>query len=297
MTITESHMNYCMAMLVVLSLTLGIMCQSSVIAGEVGEAPLNMGVFPRKGFIRTIESFTPLAEYMSEKLGRKVVVKSSRNFADFWRGIEYRQYDIVHYNQYHYVKSKKEYGYEVFGKNEENHQSSMSGAIIVRKDSGIDSLADLRGKKIIFGGGVRAMQSYIIPSFLLEQSGLKPSDYEYAFAESPPNAIYTVYFRQANAAGSADINLQLPVVKKRIDISDLKIIARSEKLAHLPWAMKNDLETDMKLKIKSALINLSEIQRGKQILESANLTGILPANDEEYHPHRRIIKQVLGEEY
>ena len=58
------------------------------------ESPLVMGVFPRKGFTQTITSFTPLAEHLSAVLGRKVVVESGRNFADFWQGVEQRRYDL-----------------------------------------------------------------------------------------------------------------------------------------------------------------------------------------------------------
>lgn len=261
------------------------------------ESSLVFGVFPRKGFTRTIKTFTPLAEYLSAQIDRKVIIKSGRNFSNFWDGVEQRRYDLVHYNQYHYVRSHKEFSYEVIAKNEENHQSTMSGVLIVRKDSGIQTLEDLRGKKIIFGGGRYAMQSHIIASYLLEQAGLKKTDYEYAFAESPPNAIYATYYRQAVAAGSADANLNLPIVKKRIDTSQLKIIARGDKLAHLPWAVKSELSASLKDKIKLSLIALRESAAGRKILKQANLTAIVKTSDKEYDPHRQIIKLVLGEEY
>ena len=261
------------------------------------ESPLVFGVFPRKGFTRAIESFTPLAEYLSAQLGRKVVIKSSRNFAEFWQGVEQRRYDLVHYNQYHYVRSHSEFSYEVIAKNEENYQSSMSGVLIARKDSGIQSLEELRGKKIIFGGGRTAMQSYIVASYLLQQAGLKQTDYEFAFAESPPNAIYATYYRQAIAAGSADANLELPVVKKRIDTSQLRIIARGESLAHLPWAVKTELAKSLKEQLMTLLIGLQQSPEGKKILHRAALTAIRPAIDTEYDPQRKIIKLVLDEDY
>ena len=261
------------------------------------ESPLVFGVFPRKGFTRTIESFTPLAEYLSTQLGRKVVIESGRDFAEFWQGVEQRRYDLVHYNQYHYVRSHKEFSYEVIAQNEENYKSTISGALIVRKDSGIQSLDDLRGKKIIFGGGRYAMQSYIVASHLLQQAGLKQTDYEFAFAESPPNAIYATYYRQAIAAGSADANLELPVVKKRIDISQLKVLARGESLAHLPWAVKTELAKSLKEQLTTLLLSLQQSPEGKKILSRAALTAIRPVIDKEYDPHRKLIKLVLDEDY
>lgn len=261
------------------------------------ESSFVFGVFPRKGFTRTIESFTPLAEYLSSQLGRTVIIKSGRNFAEFWQGIEQRQYDLVHYNQYHYVRSRKQFSYDVIAKNEENHQSTIRGVLVVRKDNDINSLEDLRGHKIIFGGGRHAMQSYIVASYLLQQAGLMQKDYDFAFAESPPNAIYAMYYRQAMAAGSADANLELPLVKNRIETSQLKVLARGESLAHLPWAVKNELTQDLKERLTKILISLQTSETGKKILNRAALTAILPAIDEEYDAHRKIIKLVLDEDY
>lgn len=260
-------------------------------------APLVMGVFPRKGFVHTLENFTPLAEYLSARLGRTILVKSGRNFDLFWQGVEQRRYDLVHFNQYHYVRAKKEFGYEVIAKNEENHQSTMSSVLVVRQDSGIETVVGLRGKKIIFGGGRDAMQSYIMATYLLQQSGLNQASYKTTFAESPLNALYATYYRQAAAAGSGDTNLELPLVTSRIDTSQFKILARSEPLAHLPWAVKHELAEPLKKQLKILLTQLDKTPQGQSVLKRANLTAIVGAADSNYNPHRRIIKQVSGEEY
>ena len=260
-------------------------------------APLVMGVFPRKGFVHTLENFTPLAEYLSTELGRKVILQSARNFDSFWQGVEQRRYDLVHFNQYHYLRAKKDFGYEVIAKNEENHRSTMSGALFIRQDSGVKTLSDLRGKKIIFGGGRDAMQSYITPSYLLQQAGLNKDAYVTTFAESPMNALFATYFQQALAAGSADVNLELPMVKSRIDTAQFKILAKSEPLAHLPWAVKHELDATLKARLKILLIHLNESSQGRNVLQRASLTAIVSTEDSDYDPHRRIIKQVLGEDY
>ncbi|MFO7603699.1 MAG: PhnD/SsuA/transferrin family substrate-binding protein [Gammaproteobacteria bacterium] len=280
-----------------LALLLGCSLVWSTPLRTVATDTLVLGVFPRKGFSQTLEQFTPLAEYLSRQLGREVVLRSGRNFAEFWHGVEQRQYDLVHYNQYHYVRSKKSFGYEVIAKNEEFHESTISGALLVRRDSGIETLADLRGKKVIFGGGRRAMQSYIVASYLLQEAGLQPSDYEYAFASSPLNAIFATYYRRAVAAGSADLNLQLPMIKKRIDTTQLRVLAKGEPLAHLPWAVKADLPEPLKQQLSQSLTTLTAAPEGRAALKSADLTDILPAIDGEYDAHRRMILRVLGEDY
>ena len=68
---------------------------------QAAEPPLVMGIFPRNKATETTTMYTPLANYLSDRLGRKVVLITSKDFASFWEGVTKRQYDIVHYNQYH----------------------------------------------------------------------------------------------------------------------------------------------------------------------------------------------------
>lgn len=275
-------------------LCLSFAWQSPVLADE---SPLVMGIFPRKGFTRTIENFTPLAEYLQTHLGRKVIVKSARNFAEFWQEVQHGEYDLVHYNQYHYVRSHKELGYEVIAKNEERHLATIRGVLIVRKDSGINSVSDLRGKKIIFGGGRNAMQSYIVASYLLQQAGLSKDEYRTLFSESPPNAIFATYFHQADAAGTGDANIDIPVVQNRIDMSQMKILAQSQDLAQLPWAVKSTMSAELKQHLKKLLTTLDQTVTGRKVLQRAGLTAIRAAIDQDYDPDRKIIRAVLGENY
>ncbi|MGD8639645.1 MAG: PhnD/SsuA/transferrin family substrate-binding protein [Gammaproteobacteria bacterium] len=161
-----------------------------------------MGVFPRRNAKVTMKLFNPIAKYLSRKLGREVELVISKDFESFWEGVTEQRYDLVHYNQYHYLESHKKYGYQVIAKNEEFGSSRISGVITIRVDSGIRSVLDLKGKKIVFGGGPKAMMSYIVPTYLLREGGLRAGDYEEAFARNPPNAILSAYFRQSAAAGA-----------------------------------------------------------------------------------------------
>ncbi len=241
--------------------------------------------------------FTPLANYLSEKLDRQVSLSLSKNFSSFWQGVKNNKYDLVHYNQLHYIKSHREYGYNVILKNEEFNQSTLTGAIFVRKDSGIDSLDDLKGKKIIFGGGQQAMISTIVPRLLLLQHGLTLDDYQMLFAKNPPNAVLATFSEDADAAGAGGKVLQMGLIKNSIDTSELKILATSKPLAHLPWAVKKDMPMLTQTKIQSLLSDLIKSAKGKKILKTAALTNLLKAKDRDYQDHREIIKQVLGQSF
>jgi len=259
--------------------------------------PIILGVFPRRNTKLTFKLFTPIANYLTTALGREVKLSTAKNFQQFWRGVEARRYDIVHFNQYHYIISKILYDYQVILKNEEFSNSTIAGAITVRKDSGINTLQDLKNKTVLFGGGKMAMQSYIAAKWLLQEAGLNDGDYIEKIAINPPNAILSTFNRQADAAGSGDVILQLKSVKKQIDVSKMKILERTQQLTHLPWAVKGDMNPILKEQIQEALIELQKSTAGKSILNSALLTALLPTSDEEYDQHRKIITDVYGDDY
>jgi phosphonate transport system substrate-binding protein len=261
---------------------------------ETSDGALILGVFPRRNATETTQLFTPLAEHLAEKIERRVQLVTSKDFESFWRGVTERRYDVVHYNQYHYIRSAN--AYQVIAHIEEASKSTIAGAIYVRKDSGIKDLAQLRGRKVLFGGGEDAMISYITNLYLMQQAGLKKGDFNSVFAINPPNSILGVYHRQADAAGAGDGILELPVVRNAINTDELIALAVSEPLLQLPIAVKRSMPAKLRAQIQSTLVGLKGTEAGRQVLKAAVLTGIVKAEDKDYEAHRKIVRAVLGAE-
>ncbi len=259
---------------------------------HAAEEPLVMGIFPRNKPGETTTMYTPLANHLSARLGRKVVLATARDFDSFSRAVEERRYDIVFYNQFHYIQSSK--SYTVIAHNEEFGRSVVAGALFVRKDSGITEVSQLRGRTIIFGGGRDAMLAYIAPIFLLMQAGLGEKDFKSEFAVTPPNAAVALSLKLADAAGGGEILLSLPVVKKTINTDELRMLASTEPLLFLPWAVKRSMPAKLQERIRTVIVNLDSSDADQAILASARTTGIRKAQDKDYEPHRRMINAVFG---
>ena len=60
---------------------------------------------------------------------------------------------------------------------------------------------------------------------------------------------------------------------------------------------ESSLNKDAGLEEGDILLSLNDSSRGKSVLKSAGLTGILSVNDKDYDEHRAIIKRVLDEDY
>ena len=250
-----------------------------------------MGVFPRRNATLTAQFYSPLAKYLSEKLERQVKLVTAKDFPTFWRGVTEKRYDIVHYNQYHYIQSATDY--EVIACNKEQGRDLISGALYVRSDSGITSIEQLRGRKIIFGGGKDAMMSYIVPRYLLLKGGLGETDFTTSFASNPPNAVLAVYFKQADAGGAGDVVMKLPTVTKIAKTDNLRFLAQSKPIKQLPWTVRRDLPVELRQKIQTLLTGLSNTSNGKAILKAAHVNDFSPANDSDYESTREIIREVL----
>lgn len=261
-------------------------------AAHAAEEPIVLGIFPRYKATETTTMYTPLSNYLSERLGRKVVLVTSKDFDSFWKELMERRYDIVHFNQNHYARSA--HLYRVIAHSQEFGRSAVAGALFVRKDSGITNLSQLRGRTIIFGGGKDAMMSYVAPRFLLMQAGLDEDDFKSEFAVNPPNALLALYSKQADAAGGGDILIDLPVVKNAINTQELVTLAVTEPLLFLPWAVKRTMPTKLAESIQAILVSLDTADAGKNVLKSARTTGLEKAADKDYDPHRKMMHAVFG---
>ena len=242
---------------------------------------LTIGIFPRRNTEVTAKIFTPLASYLSEKLKIKVKLETASDFATFWQRVSQKRYDLVHYNQYHYIRSHAEFGYQVILKNEEFGHDRIAAAILVRKDNDIKTLSDLKGKIIVFGGGKKAMISYIATTNLLRRAGLNQGDYFEQFSLTPPKAVIATYYRQAAAAGASNYVLELPRLQKEIDTTKMVYLAKSDSYAHLPWATSNKVSPKLQGQLQFLLSDLKSHAAGKKILTQARLTDLKIARDEE----------------
>lgn len=259
-------------------------------------AEIKMGVFPRRNLAQTRLAFTPLAEKLSKELGEPVVLVTPKTFKQFWDSVERKEFDLVHFNQYHYLKSHKDLGYEVIAANEEFGSKTIAGALTIRSDSGIEKVGDLKGKKIIFGGGKKAMGSYIAPTAILKKHGLiEGKDYTAEFSNSPPSAVIGAYNKAFDAAGSGNVVIKLKVVTDKIDASQLKILAESEPFAQLPWAVKAELDKGKAEKIQQIMTTLQDSADGREVLKAAKVDSFFKVSDSDYDKAREIVQYALGE--
>jgi phosphonate transport system substrate-binding protein len=77
---------------------------------------LVFGICPHDSGPTKVKRWYVLADYLSKKLGKKVIVSEDFTFDDFIKKFSNGEYDFVYINPMHYVVAHNLQGYTVFAK-------------------------------------------------------------------------------------------------------------------------------------------------------------------------------------
>jgi phosphonate transport system substrate-binding protein len=258
-----------------------------------GSDPIIFGVFPRWNAQITVRDFTPLAAQLGRELGRPVRIETDKDFDSFMRRVYAREFDLVHLNQLQYVRAHQAAGYRAIAKMCDNPDCTIKAIIVTRQDAKLTRVSDLRGKTIAFGDP-SAMVSHVLAKSLLLESALGPNQYRTIFTKNPPNALLAVYNGEADAAGVGMSALQRPEIRQRIDVNQLRILAESRQIPHLPVAVRGDLDPQLSLRIQRILTGLARHSDGHSILEQMGVQRFAVADDREYDIVRKLMEDEAG---
>jgi phosphonate transport system substrate-binding protein len=124
--------------------------------------------------------------------------------------------------------------------------------VITRKDSGIKSLADLKGKKIAHTSP-SSNSGNLAPRALLPDQGLVPEkDYSVSFSGKHDQSILGVVSGDYDAAPVASDVFERMVARGVVNADDISILYRSPKFPTSSFAYAHDLHPDLVHKIVGA---------------------------------------------
>lgn len=246
-------------------------------------AEIKLGILPRLNAVELFGMFGPLAEYLSGETGEKVSVVIPKDFDAFKNAVRAGQVDIGFCNSLVYVQLRKDIAIEPVALSSElNAGPLFRGVIIVRKDSAIQKISDLKGKKLIFveknsAGG------FLFQELLLKKSGLNiAKDVELLpFAKKHDNVTLAVYNRAADAGGIREGDLAK--MRTKVDLSKIRILAYSDYYPNWPMFAAPGMNAARTEKIKNALLKLKQGDpNAKRVLKAAGLDGFTAVSDKDY---------------
>jgi len=265
------------------------------------EEPVRIGYMICDSREESQARFAPFTAYLSEKTGRKfeMILANTFEFEDL---IKEKKIDFFHGNSIIAILLKEKYNVDLLGVDIRGRNGyKASGTIIARKDSGIKTIDDMRGKTMIFGPAL-APFGYMAQYSLLLENGFDP-DIDFSSYSIPAGAakhdkvIYGVYFGKYDVGAAPRIDLDRLVDANVINIDEFNIIAESEAMPYCTIGARSDVDPALKEEVKEIALNLKKdetvLVNGEvlKVLDRMLLDGFAPVVDSEYDIIRENLKR------
>ncbi|TAN65774.1 MAG: phosphate/phosphite/phosphonate ABC transporter substrate-binding protein [Methylobacter sp.] len=250
-----------------------------------------IGIHPLHNPRRLFEVYGPIVDFLNANIPEAdFTLEASRNYEEFDRKLYSGHFDFAMPNPYQTVNSLK-YGYRVFGKMADD--DDFRGIILVRRDSGINTVADLKGKTVSYPAPT-ALAATMMPQYYLHTHGIDINhDIENRYVGSQESSIINV-LRGHVAAGATWPVPWKTFSKENPQLAEqLEVKWKTEPLQNNGWVVRKDLPTGVADKFATLLFNLNQHQQGREMLARIPVSHFEPANDDSYGPVQAFISTFI----
>jgi len=227
---------------------------------------IHFGVLSIAQPARIYAKWQPFADYMTTRLGRPVELVVPRGFSKMKQAIEQGRVDFFYINSYVFYRLYQA-GKVIPVAQMKNiaGKTTSHSEIFVRKNSGIQTIEDLKGKSIAFVSPMGA-GGYVAPRAYLYESGLEDKkDFKQKFTKSLLNSIHGVLLGDYDAATMCGVNFKL--MRHKIRTGELKIIATSQNYPENLIAARTDLPAGLVSRFHNQLLIMDKNKTGIRVLD------------------------------
>ncbi len=214
------------------------------------DGALMMGVIPLDSPAEMYRRFTPLADYLSRSIGRRVELSTAVDFAQTLKDLEESVTQLAFLTPTTYIEAKKKFGAVLLVKALRNGVPVTHSVIVVRSGGEISSVEAIKGKRFAFGDRM-STSSYLIPRAMLADAGIGLDDLKHhSFLGHHDTVAAAVLDGEYDAGGIRESTAKLfegrglTVIKTSIDIPEFNI------------CVSKDMDRAMAERIKHALTSM-----------------------------------------
>ncbi len=239
------------------------------------ERVYTVGVVPQFETRKLHAIWRPVLNRLEQETGYKFILKGSPAIPVFEKEFLAGKFDFIYMNPYHLAWSHEKAGYKPLVR---DHSRQLHGVLVVRNDSTITSVKQLKGKKIAFPAVNALGASLMIQAELLNRRNIKIIP---KYVKTHDSVYLNVFLKQVAAGGGVKKTLdrQKPSIKNK-----LRILYRTDKVAPHPFASHPRVAGDVALKVKKALLNMENSDSGKKLLSKIPIKKIGVATMDDYLP-------------
>ncbi|MCK5687529.1 phosphate/phosphite/phosphonate ABC transporter substrate-binding protein [bacterium] len=255
----------------------------------ISEVEYVFGVHPLHNPQRLFNVFGPMMEYLSKKIdGVSFKLEASRNYASFDKKLYSRKFHFALPNPFQTINAIDK-GYRVFGKMGDDQ--NFRGIILVRKDSGIKKVSDLKGKAISYPAPT-ALAATMMPQYYLQTHGLNViTDIDNKYVGSQESSIMNVFFRKTQAAATWPPPWKALSAERPELAEQLTVIWQTEPLINNGLVVLPEVPEKVVQQVINLLTGLRGHEEGRNILKRMELSCYEVANNNTYSLIRDFLKK------
>lgn len=226
---------------------------------QAEEDPLSFGIFPYVSPVQMVKFHNTLREYMADTLERPVSLVSAPNFREFIKRTAQGKYDIImtapHLGRLAEVRD----GYRPMV----HTMHEVQGVYLVRKDSDIHSLSDLRGKTITLVGRA-AIITQMVEKQLADMGMQVGKDVKFNYTRTHNNAMYAPLREESEASVTGILLFRKIGSEER---EEVRVIGKTPRAPGFMLMTHPRVEKQDHQKLKQALISFKNTEQGKKYFQ------------------------------
>jgi phosphonate transport system substrate-binding protein len=280
--------NFWVIVLVVLSVL------SLVLAGcgqpKLGteDNPVVMSFVPSGDTQEILASGDELAKMVSDKTGLVVASNVGTDFAAVREAMGAGKAHIGWLNTFNYILANEKYGVDVALVTERFGTTTYKGQLIVRADSGIASLADLKGK-VMCWVDPNSTSGYIIPRIMLQANGINPdTDFAKTVEAGSHNNVVTAVYNGDCDVGATFADARSAIQEDFPDVMEkVVVLATTTDIPNDNVSFIKDFPPEMRDQITTALLEIAATEEGQAALNTLySIAGLQQTDDTFYDAFR-----------
>jgi phosphonate transport system substrate-binding protein len=261
------------------------------------DPPLHLVLTPSQKPTDLLATGEEFGRVLTKLTGIPVRVTVASDYAAVIEALRNRTADLAFVHPGGYVLASREAKATIVVRNLWHGKSSFTSRIFVRKDGGIKSVEELRGRTIAFVDPASS-SGYIYPMVLLIQKGfVKNRDPKTFFKEVVFSGAHDASMRallngHVDAIASFDLARE-QYLKDPAERERLVFVAETPEIPEAGICARAGLDPATLSKVRAALLQIRAPEYAELLKRLYEIDGFAPAEDRDYDPVRAAI-ELLG---
>ena len=248
------------------------------------EKVIKMGFVPLKNSEKLVEDLKPISDYLSERLGVKVEAFTASNYIGVVEGLGSGSVDFGIIPPFSSLLAQKQSNAKpILTSKGKTGKPGYTAELYVRKDSGIKSLQDVKGKKVAFVDP-SSSSGYIYPGAMLVEAGLNlDKDISYQFSGGHDKSLQLLLNKDVDVIATFDgvedrYAKDFPQAK-----TDIQKLATSDMIPGIMVTTSSKMYKELQDKLEKALRDIENDSKMKELFTKMfSITGFTDVDQDAY---------------